>query len=127
MIDVLLLGAGKIGAAIASMLAESGGYTVTVVDRERALLDLVPTEGIREGRLTQETYAKKIYGGAQWSAIQITTAAGVCAMVDLVFENKLPQRGFVSQEQARLSDFLANRFGRHYAVDAADVALDPAG
>ena len=91
------------------------------------VLAFVTVAGTREGRLTQETYAKKIYGGPQWSAIQITTAAGVCAMVDLVFEDKLPQRGFVSLEQARLSDFLANRFGRHYAVDAADLTLDPAG
>jgi saccharopine dehydrogenase-like NADP-dependent oxidoreductase len=49
------------------------------------------------------------------SAIQITTAAGICAMVDLMRAGKLPARGFVCQEQARLPDFLANRFGRHYA------------
>jgi saccharopine dehydrogenase-like NADP-dependent oxidoreductase len=36
-------------------------------------------------------------------------------MVDLLVAGKLPQRGFVRQEQAALADFLANRFGRHYA------------
>ena len=46
------------------------------------------------------------------SAIQITTAAGICAMVDLLVEGKLPQKGFVRQEEAKLSDFLANRFGK---------------
>ena len=46
MIDLFLLGAGKIGAAIAAMLAESGDYSVSVVDREAALLDLLPAEGI---------------------------------------------------------------------------------
>ena len=95
--------------------------------RQDVVLVFVTVVGTREGRLTQETYAKKIYGGPEWSAIQITTAAGVCAMVDLVFEGKLPQRGFVPQEQARLSDFLANRFGRAYAVDGADVTFDPRG
>ena len=74
--------------------------------------------GMRDGRLTQESYAKKIYSaeinGKHLSAIQITTAAGICAMVDLLCEGKLPQSGFVRQEEARLSDFLANRFGRHY-------------
>ena len=42
------------------------------------------------------------------------TAAGVCAAVDLFREQALPQRGFVRQEQVRLPDFLANRFGRAY-------------
>lgn len=74
--------------------------------------------GMRDGRLTQESYAKKIYSaevnGKHLSAIQITTAAGICAMVDLLREGKLPQAGFVRQEEAKLPDFLANRFGRHY-------------
>ena len=49
------------------------------------------------------------------SAIQITTAAGICAMCDLLVSSKLPQKGFVKQEEAKLSDFLSNRFGRYYA------------
>ena len=44
----------------------------------------------------------------------MTTAAGICAMVDLLRAGKLPQAGFVRQEQASLADFLANRFGRYY-------------
>ncbi len=75
--------------------------------------------GMRDGRLMQESYAKKIYSrdieGRVWSAIQITTAAGVCAMVDLMREGKLPTRGFLRQEDVSLSTFLANRFGRYYA------------
>ena len=101
--------------------------TAVPMTRQDVVLVFVTVAGTREGRLTQETYAKKIYGGAEWSAIQVTTAAGVCAMVDLVFEGELPQRGFVRQEQARLSDFLANRFGRHYAADVSDLTLDPKG
>ncbi len=83
------------------------------------VLVFVSVSGQKGGRLTQETYAKKVYGaeigGRPWSAIQITTSAGICAMVDLVLSAKLPTRGFVRQEDARLEDFLANRFGRHYA------------
>jgi len=45
----------------------------------------------------------------------VTTAAGICAMVDLLREGRLPKQGFVRQEQAALADILANRFGRHYA------------
>ncbi len=83
------------------------------------VLVFVSVSGQKAGRLTQETYAKKVYGaeigGRPWSAIQITTSAGICAMVDLVLSGTLPARGFVRQEDARLEDFLANRFGRHYA------------
>jgi saccharopine dehydrogenase-like NADP-dependent oxidoreductase len=51
------------------------------------------------------------------SAIQITTAAGICAMVDLLAEGKLPKKGFVRQEEADLPSFLANRFGRYYTPE----------
>jgi saccharopine dehydrogenase-like NADP-dependent oxidoreductase len=83
------------------------------------VLVFVTVSGMQDGRLTQESFAKKIYsktlGTRLYSAIQITTAAGVCAMVDLVREGELPDRGFVRQEDADLPRFLANRFGRHYA------------
>jgi len=83
------------------------------------VLVFVTVSGMREGRLTQESFAKKIYSatidGRLYSAIQITTAAGICAMVDLLREGVLPQRGFVRQEDADLERFLANRFGRYYA------------
>jgi saccharopine dehydrogenase-like NADP-dependent oxidoreductase len=83
------------------------------------VLVFVSVTGMRDGRLTQESYSKKVYAanvdGELMSAIQITTAAGICAMVDLMRAGKLPQKGFVRQEQAHLADFLANRFGRHYA------------
>ena len=75
--------------------------------------------GMREGRLTQESYAKKIYsrtiGGKLYSAIQVTTAAGICAMVDMMRDGTLPARGFVRQEEAELDKFLGNRFGQYYA------------
>ena len=78
--------------------------------------------GWREGRLVQETYARKIYsavvGGQIRSAIQITTASSLAAMLDLLAEGKLPQRGFLRQEDVRLADFLGNRFGAVYAPEA---------
>ncbi|MGL5001584.1 MAG: saccharopine dehydrogenase family protein, partial [Casimicrobium sp.] len=42
------------------------------------------------------------------------TAAGICAAVDLFREKKLPQKGFIRQEEVKLPDFLANRFGIAY-------------
>ena len=49
------------------------------------------------------------------SAIQITTASSLCAMLDLLAQGGLPQAGFVRQEDVALAAFLANRFGRVYA------------
>jgi saccharopine dehydrogenase-like NADP-dependent oxidoreductase len=90
------------------------------ITKQDVVLVFASVCGMREGRLEQETYAKKIYSqkvnGELLSAIQITTAAGICAMVDLVVQGILPRKGLVRQEQARLDDFLANRFGRYYAA-----------
>jgi saccharopine dehydrogenase-like NADP-dependent oxidoreductase len=74
--------------------------------------------GWRRGQLVQVSDARKIYshvlGGENWSAIQITTAAGVCTMIDLFREGALPHAGFVRQEEVPLATFLGNRFGHHY-------------
>ncbi len=74
--------------------------------------------GQRGGELVQMSDARKIYqrtiDGEIWSAIQITTAAGVSAVVDLHFAGALPTQGFVRQEQVDFHAFLANRFGQHY-------------
>jgi saccharopine dehydrogenase-like NADP-dependent oxidoreductase len=82
------------------------------------VLIFVTASGWRDGLLTQESAARKVYsqtiGGKLMSAIQVTTAAGICAMCDLLVEGKLPNKGFVRQEEATLADFLANRFGRYY-------------
>jgi saccharopine dehydrogenase-like NADP-dependent oxidoreductase len=83
------------------------------------VLVFVTVSGMRDGRLTQESSARKIYsktiGGKLYSAIQVTTAAGICAMVDMMREGLLPTKGFVRQEEADLARFLANRFGQQYA------------
>lgn len=75
--------------------------------------------GLKEGRLMQDTYANAIYpqerGGRTWAAIQTTTASAACTVLDLLFDAKLPQTGFVRQEHIRFEDFLANRFGKAYA------------
>jgi saccharopine dehydrogenase-like NADP-dependent oxidoreductase len=93
--------------------------TAIPITYQDVVLIFVTVSGWIEGRLTQESYAKKIYsqtiGNRLMSAIQVTTASGICAMCDLLVEGKLPQKGFVRQEQAKLTDFLANRFGRYYA------------
>jgi saccharopine dehydrogenase-like NADP-dependent oxidoreductase len=90
------------------------------ITHQDVVLVFVSVCGMRGGRLEQETYAKKIYSqtvnGRLMSAIQLTTAAGICTMMDMVLEGKLPANGLVRQEQAKLADFLANRFGQYYAA-----------
>ncbi len=93
--------------------------TAIPITYQDVVLVFVTVSGQQHGQLTQESYAKKVYaheiGGRLMSAIQITTAAGICAMVDLLVQGKLPKKGFVRQEQADLKSFLANRFGKYYA------------
>ena len=75
--------------------------------------------GKQDGELREENYVNKVYpqliAGRLWSAIQVTTASGITSVVDLVLEHPQKYRGFVAQEQFRLTGILANRFGRYYA------------
>lgn len=90
------------------------------------VLVFVTVSGKKGGRLLEESYANKIYAreinGKLHSGIQITTAGSVCAVLDLLSEGRLPQHGFVKQEQIALNEFLANRFGRFYAQNNGPVA-----
>jgi saccharopine dehydrogenase-like NADP-dependent oxidoreductase len=79
----------------------------------------VTVSGRNKGQLVQETYANKIYSrdmdGRTLSAIQITTAASLCTVLDLLAGGELPPSGFIRQEDIPLKVFLANRFGQVYA------------
>jgi hypothetical protein len=57
----------------------------------------------------------QVIAGRLWSAIQVTTAAGITAVVDLVLTSPRKYQGFVAQEQFALPDILDNRFGQYYA------------
>lgn len=76
--------------------------------------------GQQDGELREENYVNKVYpqliAGRLWSAIQVTTAAGITSLVDLVLGSGGKYSGFVPQEQFRLPEILGNRFGRYYAA-----------
>lgn len=82
------------------------------------VLVFINVSGIKNGQLVQKSYANKVYNetinGRLWSAIQVTTAAGICGVLDLMAEGKLPNKGFVHQEDVLLGDFINNRFGQYY-------------
>jgi len=114
LIDDLKLGARR------ELLKDVLEYAIPVTLQDVVLVFATAT-GQRNGRLTQESYLNKVYareiGGRTWSAIQVTTAAGICTMVDLMRDGALPKQGFLRQEDVALDAFLANRFGRYYAAD----------
>jgi saccharopine dehydrogenase-like NADP-dependent oxidoreductase len=75
--------------------------------------------GTQDGELREENYVNKVYpqliAGRLWSAIQVTTASGIAAVVDLVLQHPKQYAGFVAQEKFSMPDILRNRFGRYFA------------
>lgn len=79
----------------------------------------VAVNGVINKEFIEKTYMKKIYpqeiNGLSWSAIQVSTAASACAVVDLILEEADNYHGFIQQENFQTSKMLANRFGSYYA------------
>ncbi|MFZ5610358.1 MAG: saccharopine dehydrogenase C-terminal domain-containing protein [Pseudomonadota bacterium] len=104
------------------MLKDIFEYALPITYQDVVLV-FVTVSGYRAGQFVQESFARKVYAraidGQLWSAIQITTASGMAAMVDLLAQGQLPQKGFVRQEDCDYADFIANRFGRNYSAECA--------
>lgn len=75
--------------------------------------------GMQKGQFIEENYVKKFYprrmNGHRWCAIQLTTASGICSVVDIVFNNPDKYHGFVRQEQFTLGDLINSKFGEYFA------------
>lgn len=84
------------------------------------VLVYVSVTGMQGEQLTEQNYVKKFYpkiiGGHKWSAIQLTTASGICGVVDMVLTAPEKFKGFICQEQFSFEELLANRFGEYYAL-----------
>jgi saccharopine dehydrogenase-like NADP-dependent oxidoreductase len=82
------------------------------------VLIYVSVTGTQKGELFEENYVKKIYpqriASRLWAAIQVTTATGLCAVVDMVLSDGGRYKGFITQETFTLESFLENRFGVYY-------------
>ena len=83
-------------------------------------------EGERGGRLVRDqvvrAYEPRHLAGQRWRAISWTTAASACAVVELVAAGKLPQHGFVRQEDVRAADFAATATGQLFGPSTERVA-----
>ncbi len=76
-------------------------------------------EGWQGGNLAREEFVEAYYplavAGRDWRAISWTTAAAVCAVVELVGRGLLPDRGFIKQEEIPFETFMTTHNGRLYS------------
>ena len=79
------------------------------------IIFFVKVIGMIDGALQEKTYLRKIYGNDKMSAIQLTTASGVCSVLKMHLDGKMKGSGFVKQESLSWQDFLDNDFGKVYA------------
>ena len=76
----------------------------------------VSSEGTLDGRLQRREFVRayrplELAGGTQ-TAIAWTTSASAVAIIEMVRDGALPQRGFLKQEQVPFDRFLATTTGR---------------
>jgi saccharopine dehydrogenase-like NADP-dependent oxidoreductase len=75
-------------------------------------------EGLQKGILVREefvnAYRPLVIAGRRWRAISWTTAASACAVIELVSNGSLPDKGFIKQEEIALDKFMDTSNGRLY-------------
>tara|TARA_R110000868_G_C10967898_1_gene769308 strand:+ start:7349 stop:8419 length:1071 start_codon:yes stop_codon:yes gene_type:complete len=79
-------------------------------------------EGIQTGQMFREEfvegyYPQKICGKMQ-RAISWTTAASICAVIEMVSNGDLPATGFIKQEEINLKKFFKTKNGSYYKKGA---------
>lgn len=78
----------------------------------------VSVTGYKNNIFIEENFTKKLYptefNNHILTAIQMSTATGICSIVDLILSEK-QLNGFITHEQFTLQDILNNRFGKYYA------------
>jgi len=75
-------------------------------------------EGVKEGQPFRENYVRGYkpieIGGRMWRAISWTTAASIVAVIELVSEGRLPNAGFIKQEDILLEDLFSTQAGARF-------------
>lgn len=103
------------------ILSHSAPFT-----RKDVVIVFVTGIGEKAGRLEEDSIVLRYDGSDALGAIQLTTAAGCVAMVELFLAGKLPAKGFVRQEDAALADFLATKAGSRLTREARGAQGDGA-
>jgi saccharopine dehydrogenase-like NADP-dependent oxidoreductase len=79
----------------------------------------VAAEGVSDSRPARKEFVRAYrpieIAGKHRTAISWTTSASVVAIIEMVRDGKLPQQGFIKQEDIALDDFLATSTGSLYA------------
>ena len=78
------------------------------------MIFFVKVIGKINGILQEQTYCKKIQGLGDFSAIQLTTASGVCSVLEMYLQNKINKKGFIPQESIDWDLFLDTSYGKVY-------------
>ena len=60
------------------------------------------------------SYRPKKIVGEEWNSISWTTAGSVCAVVEMVANGDLPDKGFLKQESIPLETFLNTLTGAYF-------------
>ncbi len=76
-------------------------------------------EGWKKGQLARAEFVRaypemELADGQTWRAISWTTAASIAAVVEMVRDGALPQRGFLKQEEIPFDAFLKTQNGAYY-------------
>ncbi|MBC8287540.1 MAG: saccharopine dehydrogenase NADP-binding domain-containing protein [Nitrospinae bacterium] len=78
----------------------------------------VAVEGWKEGKLARDEFVRSYFPkeikSRNWKAISWTTAASVCAVIELVSQGSLPHHGFLKQEDISLGLFLNTPTGQFF-------------
>ncbi|HEU0117860.1 MAG TPA: saccharopine dehydrogenase C-terminal domain-containing protein [Alphaproteobacteria bacterium] len=94
------------------------GYALPPDDEDHVLIH-VSAEGAIKGRLQTKTLVAKLdaitVAGSMRPAILWTTAASIAAVIEMVSNGALKQKGFVKQEDISLPEFLKTKHGKLYA------------
>ena len=73
-------------------------------------------EGWKGDALAREEYYRSFHpidiNGKKWRAISWTTAASIAAVVEMVADQKLPQKGFIKQEEIDFNTFMETKNGQ---------------
>jgi saccharopine dehydrogenase-like NADP-dependent oxidoreductase len=98
------------------ILKEIMENALPIITQDVVIIDVCAT-GYNNGRLIQENSVKKYYprkiGQKMYSALQITTAASLCAVIDVVLRHPNKYKGFVFQETIDLDEIKKGVFSKY--------------
>lgn len=92
-------------------------HTAAKEQRDKVVL-YVSIRGNKQQRTIEQIYIKHIYpqviANIKWSALQIATAASLCALVEQILNQPKPLTGFITPEKIASNALFNNQFGHYF-------------